>query len=103
MLSRTYRMPALLIAASLLTASGCAPKVETLPIFPPVADLAVEPKPLLDPAALESEAALDRYEIELELHGDRGWQQVGRLCRYFEERSMPGLSCPPPPRRPDPG
>lgn len=102
MRSPTFLTLCPLIAGSLLLASGCAGKESMT--FPSAADLAVEPKPLLDPAAVESEAALDRYDIELELWGERGWSQVARLCRFFDEMKMPGLNCPPPQVRPrEPG
>lgn len=64
------------------------------PIFPPAADLQVEPKPRLDPSALDSEAALDAYDIALEVHGDRGWAAVARLCRFFKGQGM-RIDCPP--------
>jgi hypothetical protein len=41
-------------------------------------------------AALESEALMDAYEVELEAHGDRGWQAIGRLCRYFKRQGDGG-------------
>ncbi len=66
-------------------------------IYPSAADLVVEAKPLLDPTALESEAALDAHEIAIESWGDRGWSMVARLCRWHVEMGMKGLSCPPPP------
>lgn len=105
MLSLPSRMLPLLTAASLSLASACAPTVSTSQVWPLASDLRVEPKPQLVPADLESEAALDAYEIKLEGHGDRGWLQVGRLCRWAERNGMTGLDCPPPPevRPPDPG
>lgn len=92
-----------LIAVFGLLASGCAGREPPPLTFPSAADLAVEEKPRLDPAAIESEAALDRYEIELELWGDRGWATVARLCRFFDEMGMKGLDCPPPAAPPRPG
>lgn len=92
--------PALLIAAALSLASGCANRGT---LYPPAADLAVEAKPRLDPAALDSEAALDAHDIALETWGERGWAAVARLCRYFNGRGMKGLSCPPPAAPPRPG
>lgn len=62
-------------------------------IYPPAADLVVEPKPQLDPAALDSEAALDAHDIALEVWGERGWAAVSRLCRYFKEVGMDQLWC----------
>ena len=93
--TRSLMLP-LALAASASLASGCATKVT--PAFPPSADLAVEPKPLLAPEAIYSEAALDAYDIAIEARGDRLAAQVGRLCRFFDTMGMRGLDCPPPPR-----
>ena len=89
-------MLALALAASVSLASGCASK--GTPAFPPSADLAVEPKPVLAPEAIFSEAALDAHDIAIEARGDRLAAQVGRLCRFFDTMGMKGLDCPPPPR-----
>lgn len=37
---------------------------------------------------------MDAYEASLEAWGDRGWRQVGRLCRWAEANGMKGLECP---------
>ena len=104
MRSMTFLTLPLLIAGSLLLASGCAGKEPPPSTFPSAADLAVEAKPRLEPAAVESEAALDRYEIDLELWGERGWSAVARLCRFHRAMGMQGLNCPAPEvRPPDPG
>ena len=89
-------MLALALAASVSLVSGCASK--GTPAFPPSADLAVEPKPVLAPEAIFSEAALDAHDIAIEARGDRLAAQVGRLCRFFDTMGMKGLDCPPPPR-----
>ncbi len=89
-------MLSLALAASVSLASGCATK--GTPAFPPSADLAVEPKPVLVPEAIYSEAALDAYDIAIEARGDRLAAQLGRLCRFFDTMGMRGLDCPPPPR-----
>lgn len=89
-------MLSLALAASVSLASGCATK--GTPAFPPSADLVVEPKPVLAPEAIYSEAALDAYDIAIEARGDRLAAQVGRLCRFFDTMGMRGLDCPPPPR-----
>lgn len=88
---------ALLIAAPLSLVSACASRERVTPIFPPAADLAVEPKPLLDPAAVESEAAGIAHDIALEAWGERGWATVARLCRWAEANGarMP-FRCQPP-------
>ena len=93
-------MLALALGASLSLASGCASKGLA---FPPSADLNVEPKPQLAPEAVTSEAALDAHDIALETWGDRGWANVARLCRFFDEMGMKGLDCPPPAAPPRPG
>lgn len=90
---RLCRTPALLLAASLLLAPGCASRERVTPIYPPSADLAVEAKPHLDPAALQSEAALDAHDIALEAWGERGWAAVARLCRFYQTMGMKGLDC----------
>lgn len=100
MQSPRYLTPCLALAASLSLVSACASKAPEPRIYPPAVDLAVEPKPRLAPEALESEAALDSYDIALETWGDRGWAAVARLCRWQAEMGMKGLSCPPPPQLP---
>lgn len=85
---------ALLIAASLSTVSGCASKGPIPLVLPRAADLQVEDKPRLDPAALDSEAALDAHDSALEAWGERGWATVGRLCRWAERNGMK-IDCPP--------
>lgn len=45
-----------------------APRIVTRPLIPSASDLKVAPKPVLPAEALSSEAALDRYDIDLE-HG----------------------------------
>lgn len=63
------------------------------PIFPPPADLRVEAKPRLDPAALDSEAALDAHDSAVEAWGERGWAAVTRLCRWAQANGAAGLGC----------
>ncbi len=96
MRSPTFLTLCPLIAGSLLLASGCAGKEPPPMTFPSAADLAVEEKPRLDPGAVDSEAALDAYDVELELWGERGWNAVARLCRFHAQMGMPGLTCPRP-------
>lgn len=104
MRSKTFLTLSPLIAGSLLLASGCAGKEPPPLTYPSAADLTYEAKPRLDPGAVDSEAALDRYEIDLELWGERGWAAVARLCRFHKAMGMPGLNCPAPEvRPPDPG
>lgn len=84
----------LALTASLLLVSGCGGRAQLL--SPPLADLRVEPKPQLDPAALGSDEALTRYDIAIELWGERGWAAVARLCRWHA-RLGADVECPPPP------
>lgn len=100
MRSKFCLMPCLALAASLSLVSACASKAPMTQIYPPAVDLAVEAKPRLAPDAVDSEAALDAYDIALEVWGERGWATVARLCRWHAERGMKGLSCPPPPQTP---
>lgn len=85
---------ALLTAALLAPVSSCASKGPTPLVLPRAADLQVEAKPRLDPAALESEAALERHDNAVEAWGERGWATVGRLCRWAERNGM-RIDCPP--------
>lgn len=87
-------MRRLLLAASLSLVSGCGGKAYVQPIFPPSADLRVQPKPVLSPDALSSEAALDAHDIALEAWGEAGWLTVGRICRWAAANGATGLSCP---------
>ncbi len=100
MRSLRFLMPPLALAASLSLVSGCASKAL---VYPPAADLQVEPKPQLSPEDVLSEAALDRHDIAIEARGDRLAAQVGRLCRFWQEMGMKGLDCPAPETRPKPG
>jgi hypothetical protein len=75
-------MRALLIGASVALVSSCASKERISTQFPPAEDLQVKPKPALDPAALDSEAALDRHDDDVKAWGEEGWLQIGRLCRW---------------------
>jgi hypothetical protein len=96
MRSPTFLTLCPLIAGCALLVSGCLGKGSLTQIYPSAADLAVEEKPRLDPAAVDSEAALDAYDVELELWGERGWAAVARLCRFHAQMGMPGLNCPRP-------
>lgn len=87
-------------ALLLLMLSGCASRAL---VYPPSADLAVEPKPQLSPEDVLSEAALDRHDIAIEARGDRLAAQVGRMCWFWKDLGMKGLDCPAPETRPKPG
>ena len=86
--SRPSPTSALLIVAALWLAPGCATRERTRPLFPPAADLKVEPKPRLDPSALDSEAALDAHDIALETWGEAGWAALTRICRWAKANGM---------------
>lgn len=86
-------MRCLLLAASLSLASGCVSKERIQPLYPPAADMTVEAKPLLDPASLTSEAALDQHDIDIETWGERGWKAVARICRWAMANGAK-VSCP---------
>ena len=78
-----------------LAVSACAaPTAVIRPLFPPSADLQVEPKPVPPADIVTSAQAAAQYDIALEAHGDRVWLQVARLCRWFREQGMPGIVCP---------
>ena len=91
--SRPCPTSALLIAAALWLAPGCATRERIRPLFPPAADLKVAEKPRLDPAALDSEAALDAHDIALEAWGEAGWAAVARICRWARANGM-AVGCP---------
>ncbi len=100
MRSSRFPMLPLALAVSASLVSGCVSRGLA---FPPIADLIVEPKPVLAPDAIYSEVALDAYDIAIEARGDRLAAQVARLCRFFDTMGMNGLECPPPETRPKPG
>lgn len=83
-----YRTPFLPLVGLLLLVPGCAPKERIQPLYPPVADLRVEAKPLLDPSSLGSEAALDAHDVAVETWGMRGWNAVARLCEWAAAHGM---------------
>ncbi|WP_309091732.1 hypothetical protein [Phenylobacterium sp.] len=73
-------------------------------IYPPAADLAVQPKPVPPDDVLTSRIAGEQYDNAVEAWGEEGWATVGRLCRFYDELGMPGLRCPQPlPRPREPG
>lgn len=90
----------LALASAVLLASGCATKAPVQRIYPPTVDLTVEAKPQVSTAALESEQAFIAHVIALEMWGERGWQAVGRICRWADQMGAKDLSCPPPPQLP---
>jgi hypothetical protein len=69
--------------------------VVSTPIFPPSADLVVEPKPVPPDEIVTSAAAAARYDVELESWGERGWKAVARICRWAKGHGAQ-VECPPP-------
>jgi predicted small lipoprotein YifL len=86
------RILRLVLLAGLTTASGCASKIPVQQ-FPPAADLRVEPAPVLDPAALNSDKALNAYQAERDAWGEAGWLQVARVCRWARDMGAK-VECP---------
>ena len=76
---------------------GCSPRERIQPIFPPVADLEVEPKPPITPEVLTSAQAAAEYDIKLESWGERGWRAVARICRWAKDNGAT-VDCPSVPR-----
>lgn len=100
------RTAALLIAASLLSVSGCG---TTEPLaFPPSADLQSHEQPRPDPARLEQEVAagrgdayLDRVDIARLDWGQAAHDAQKRLCQFFKDKGM-RVDCDPLPAPPIP-
>ena len=91
-------MPKLALLLALSTAlAGCSktPVVEIA--RPPVADLAVEAKPVMPDEAITDDKAAARYSEALESWGERGWAQVSRLCQWARETGHKEANCAPKP------
>ena len=56
----------------------------------------VEQKPVPSPEIVESEQAAAEYDAAIEAWGERGWRQIGRICRYARGHGMK-IDCPGPP------
>ncbi len=91
------RMACLMIASAAVAVASCATTGST---WPRAEDLRVEPEPVPSADILTSRIAGEKYDNAVEAHGEAGWAKVGRLCRFFRDQGMKGLTCPPPP---DPG
>ena len=85
---RSRLMGSLVLCAALASVSSCASKATPLQAYPPIADLRDEPKPRLTPEMGESDAALALHDIEVERWGDRGWEAVGRICRWAKANGL---------------
>lgn len=92
--SLRHRIARLMLFASLSGAAACSPQVRLQPLYPPSADLQVEPKPVPPADIVTSAQAAANYDIALEGWGERGWLTVGRICRWAREQGMPGIVCP---------
>ena len=99
------RKPSLIAALMIVSCGvGVASCETTGGPLPPAQDLRVQYKPVPSDDVLTSRVAGERYDNAVEAWGEAGWAQVGRLCRFFDEVGMKGLSCPAPEvRPPDPG
>lgn len=89
---RPHRIASLLLLGSLWLVSGCASKIP-VQSYPPPADLAVETKPVLDPTSLDSDKALNDYDVSVEGWGERGWKTVSRLCHWAKDNGMKNAPC----------
>lgn len=83
----------LVLCAFALAASGCGERVISTPLFPASVDLMVEQKPVPGPEIVESEQAAAEYDAAIEAWGERGWRQIGRICRYAQGHGMK-INCP---------
>lgn len=93
--SRRSLIASLILFAFGLVASGCNDQVQISPEFPPAADLKVEPKPVPGVDIVTSAAASAEYDVAVESWGQRGWNAVGRICRWAKDLGAPGIDCPP--------
>jgi hypothetical protein len=85
----------LTLCAFSLAVSACGTKERIQPLFPPAADLKVDPKPVARPEIVTSAQAAAEYDIALESWGERGWRTVGRICRWAKANGMT-IDCPGP-------
>lgn len=98
------RVPSLMVCLTIASFGVAVASCETPGHgLPPVADLTVEPKPVPSEEVLTSRIAGELHDNAIEAWGERGWQAVARLCQWSVDMGAEGLSCPRPPRRPDPG
>lgn len=96
--SMRCRKLALPLVVLLWLVPACAVRERTRPLFPPSADLRVQNKPQLRAEDVDSEAALDRHDIALEIWGEAGWRTVGRICRWAVANGAElAHACPSPP------
>lgn len=84
---------ALVLLVSLLGVSGCAERPVAVQNYPSPVDLQVQPKPVLDPSALDSDKALNDYDAAIEAWGEAGWLTVGRVCTWAKAMGMREAPC----------
>ena len=87
-------IPLLMLCVSVSAASACAgPQVRVQPLYPPLADLQVEPKPIPPADIVTSAQAAAEYDIAVEGWGERGWLAIARICRWAREQGAE-VACP---------
>lgn len=85
----------LILCGFALAANACGHQVHVQPIYPPLADLTVEPKPVPPADIVTSAQAAANYDIAVEGWGERGWRSVARICRWAAAQGMV-VDCPAP-------
>lgn len=83
----------LMLSACVSGASACSTKERVQPIYPPFADLRVEPKPVAGPEIVTSAQAAAEFDVKIESWGERGWRTVARICRWAKENGA-SVNCP---------
>lgn len=58
------------------------------PLYPPVADLKVEPEPKPPLEIVTDPAADERHRAEHEAWGRKGWATVRRLCNWARDNGL---------------
>lgn len=83
----------LVLTVLLSVAPSCAVQAKIFQNYPSAVDLTAEAKPKPPVDILTSEVAADKYEIGLETWGERGWQAVGRICKWAKALGMEDAPC----------
>lgn len=84
----------LLVSASMFVAS-CAKPGPTRLSSPSAQLFAQEPKPVPDVAILTADSAegYRQHQRNKDEWGQRGWDKVNDLCRWFDDQGVKGLPC----------
>lgn len=82
MKSAKHLTASLLLFASASIVSGCGEPDRIQVALPPAQDLAIETKPVVTEAVLESEIAAAEYDSQVEAWGERGWAAIARICNW---------------------